>query len=84
MSTGTEKLKTDLHEVMGEARSSASHAVQATMEKIGCTKSNLQQRCHSAEDAIHHMAISHPGRSLAAAALAGIAIGYLMGSRRPA
>ncbi|QNM95163.1 DUF883 family protein [Chitinimonas koreensis] len=82
LKTDLGQVKSDLGQVVQEARAAIAGATHDAMHKLGCTRDQLADRYHSIEHANYQYVVRHPGRSLAAAAVIGIAIGYLLGLRR--
>lgn len=78
----TEQLKTDIGQIVQDARSAIAGVAQDTLHKLGCTRDQLAERYHNIEHANYQYVVRHPGRSLAAAAVIGVAIGFLLGQRR--
>ncbi|PHV09804.1 hypothetical protein [Chitinimonas sp. BJB300] len=66
---------------VNKAKSAVSNAAQSTKEKLAQGSQRLGERCTTMEDANYELVRRYPGSSLAVAALAGAAIGYLMSSR---
>lgn len=81
MSTETTKFKEEVSQLTQDVSSAAAEAARSTLEKLGLTRDQIAERYHSATDASYQYVVKHPAGTLAAVAVLGVALGYLLGHR---
>ena len=76
-------IKQRIGEMDRKARSAVSTATESAKSMLEHSYQNIDERISAIEDANLALVKRHPGKALAAVALTGLAIGYLISQRSP-